>query len=128
MPPVTLLGFRLMDLTATPVVSVREACTVLLPRVAVIVTTVSLKTNPLVVISKFALVSPAGTVTLPGTIMKELLETICTTEPPDGASPLKVTVPVDVPPSGMLVGFNVSDDRVGPHPAPVLGVSSKTVP
>jgi len=126
-PPVTLLGLKLIDLTATPGVSVRVACTVLFPRAAVIVTAWSLLTNPLVVTAKVVLVAPAGTVTLPGTMMKVLLEDSCTTEPPDGASPLKVTVPVDVPPFGMVVGFNVTEERVGPHPA-VLSVSSKTVP
>jgi hypothetical protein len=128
LPPGTLVGFRLIEETFTPGVSVREACTVLLPRDAVMVTAVLLRTNPLVVTAKVALLAPAGTVTLPGTMMKELFELSPTTEPPDGAAPLKVTVPVDVPPFGMVVGFNVSDERVGPHPPPVLGVSSKMAP
>ena len=100
----------------------------LFPSVAVITTAVLLRTNPLVVIGKFALVAPAGTVTLLGTIMKELLETSPTAEPPEGATPLKVTLPVDLPPFAMLVGFNVSAETVIPLHVPVLGVSLYTVP
>lgn len=95
-PAVTLVGFRLIDLTAMPGVRVMLACCELFPRVAVIVTAVLLRTNGFVVIWKFALAEPAGTVTLPGTTMKELFEDNPTTEPPAGAAALKVTVPVEV--------------------------------
>lgn len=130
LPPVTLLGLKLIDEIGTPGVSVREACTVLFPRVAVITTVVLLRTNPLVVTGKVALVAPAGTVTLPGTIIKELLLLNPTAAPPGGAAPLKVTVPVDVPPFEIVVGFSVSDDSVIPPHAPpaVFGVSLYTVP
>lgn len=124
LPPVTLVGFSLREETAMPGVRVREACTVLFPSVAVITTAVLLRTNGLVVTGKVAVLAPAETVTLLGTIMKELLEDSPTTEPPDGAAPLKVTVPVDDPPFGMVVGFNVSDERVTPlHVPPEFGVS-----
>jgi hypothetical protein len=58
-------------------------------------------------------------------MMKELFETSPTTELPEGATPLKVTVPVDVPPFAMVVGFNVSDERISllHVPPPVFGVS-----
>jgi hypothetical protein len=44
-PPVTEDGFMLIEVTAMPVVTVTVPCTVLLPRVAVAVTTVLLRTN-----------------------------------------------------------------------------------
>jgi hypothetical protein len=37
-------------------------------------------------------------------------------------------VPVVEPPFGMLEGLKVSDERPGPHPDPVFGVSSNSVP
>ena len=63
---------------------------------------------------KFALLLPAGTVTLEGTLAAPLLLESITCAPPAGAGPLNVTVPVDdcVPPV-TLVGFNVSEETVG---------------
>jgi len=64
---------------------------------------------------KVALVAPAGTVTLEGTVAAPvLLLESRTWAPPAGAGPLSVTVPVDdcVPPV-TLVGFNVSEETVG---------------
>ena len=53
-----------------------------------------------VVIANVALVAPAVTVTLAGTCAADVLLLVrVTTAPPDGAGPVKVTVPVDeVPP------------------------------
>jgi hypothetical protein len=96
LPPVTLLGFKLIEETAIPGVMVMLACTVLFPRVAVMVTAVLLRTNPLLVLTvKVALVAPAGTVTLDGTLANVLLLLNPTVLPPEGAAALKVTVPVD---------------------------------
>lgn len=124
-PAVTVLGFTLIEVTAMPVVTVTVPCAVLFPSVAVTVTTVLLRTNPFFAVPwKVALVAPAGTVTLPGTAKKEGLSSLKpTTEPPDGAGPLRVTVPVFVPPFGMLEGLKETDETVGPHPPPVFGVS-----
>ena len=63
---------------------------------------------------KVALLLPAGTVTLEGTLAAALLLESITCAPPAGAGPLNVTVPVDdcVPPV-TLVGFNVSEETVG---------------
>jgi len=61
-----------------------------------------------------ALVAPAGTVTLEGTLAAPLLLESRTCAPPAGAGPLSVTVPVEdcVPPI-TLVGSRVSEDTVG---------------
>ena len=63
---------------------------------------------------KVALVAPAGTVTLEGTLAAPLLLESRTCAPPAGAGPLSVTVPVEdcVPPI-TLVGFSVSEETVG---------------
>ena len=124
-PAVTVFGFRLIEVTLIPGVTVAVPCAVLFPSVAVVVTTVLLRTNRLCAVpGKVALVEPAGTVTLLGTFRTPGLSSLSpTTEPPDGAGPLKVTVPVVVPPLGMLEGLKVTDERLGPHPDPVFGVS-----
>ena len=61
---------------------------------------------------KVALVAPAGTVTLEGTLATAvlLLESV-TCAPPVGAGPLSVTVPVEEFPPVTLVGFSESEER-----------------
>lgn len=61
-----------------------------------------------------AVVAPAATVTLEGTLAAVvlLLENVTCT-PPVGAGPLSVTVPVEEFPPVTLIGFSVSDERVG---------------
>jgi len=68
----------------------------------------------LVFTGKVALVAPAGTATLEGTLAAALLLESATCAPPAGASPLSVTVPVeDCTPPITLVGFSVSEEREG---------------
>jgi hypothetical protein len=83
------------------------------PLVAVIVTDVE-DVTVLVVIVNVAVVAPAATVTLAGTVATEvrLLESV-TAIPPAGAGPFRVTVPVDGLPPCTLVGLRVKDDIVG---------------
>ena len=125
LPPVTVLGFTLIEVTAIPVVTVTAPCAVLFPSVAVVVTTVLLRTNSFFAVPwKVAVVAPAATVTLLGILRIPGLSSLKpTTEPPDGAAPLKVTVPVVVAPFGMLEGLNVTEETVGPQEPPELGVS-----
>lgn len=79
----------------------------------------------LVVTVNVALVAPAATVTLagvPATVV--LLLERATVAPPVGAAALSVTVPVeDCTPPTTLVGFSVSDERVGAGGAAVVTVS-----
>src|SRR5437773_11481465 len=64
----------------------------------------------LVLIVKFALLLPAGTVTLEGTLAAPLLLESATCAPPAGAGPLNVTVPVeDCAPPILLVGCGGSE-------------------
>ena len=73
---------------------------------------------------KVALVLPAGTVTLEGTLAAPLLLESVTCAPPAGAAPLSVTVPVeDCTPPTTLVGFNVSEETVGGD----AGVTGNTI-
>jgi hypothetical protein len=63
--------------------------------------------------STCALVAPAGTVMLLGTVAIPgwLLDSV-TIPPPGGAAALSITVPVDVPPPFTLIGWRVSDANV----------------
>src|SRR6267142_2550330 len=67
----------------------------------------------LVLTVNVALVAPAATVTLEGTlaVVVLLLERV-TWPPPVGAGPLSVTVPVEEFPPVTLVGFSESEERV----------------
>ena len=68
----------------------------------------------LVLTVNVALVAPAATVTLEGTVTAAvLLLESATCAPPVGAAPLNVTVPVEELPPVTLVGFNPSEARVG---------------
>jgi len=64
---------------------------------------------------KAALVAPAGTVTLAGTVATAvlLLESV-TAAPPDGAADVRVTVPVDEAPPVTLAGLRLSAETDGP--------------
>src|SRR2546425_13319811 len=68
----------------------------------------------LVLTVKVAVVPPAGTVTLAGTVAAPvLLLDSETTAPPLGAAALSVTVPVEALPPVTVDGLRVSEERVG---------------
>ena len=78
---------------------------------------------------KAALVAPAGTVTLEGTLAGPLLLASVTCAPPAGAGPLSVTVPVeDCAPPITLVGFSVSEERVGSGDGVTVSVADLLTP
>ena len=95
----------------------RQASCRAVPRVAVIVGEVLVATG-LVATANVAVVAFAATVTLAGTVAAEvlLLDSV-TTAPPDGAGPLRVTVPVEEVPPITEVGLTVT----------VLAVAAVTV-
>src|SRR5207302_10157274 len=76
------------------------------------VTAVWLETA-VVATGNLALLAPAGTVTLAGTVATDvlLLDSV-TTAPPLGTAPLSVTRPVDGTPPLTLVGVSVSEEKV----------------
>ncbi|SRR5216684_1454014 len=66
----------------------------------------------LMVTTNVALVAPAATVTLESTVAAVVLLLESTTcAPPEGAGPLKVTVPVEEFPPVTLAGFIESEER-----------------
>ena len=77
-----------------------------------------------VVTVKLALVAPASTVTLAGTVAAVELSESDTTTPPVGATALKVTVPVEELPPTTLVGLRDSAEIVDVVVVP--GVISKS--
>lgn len=68
----------------------------------------------MLVTTKVALVAPAPTVTVAGTVARDvlLLERL-TTPPPAGALPVRVTVPVEGVPPTTVVGFSVTELSCG---------------
>ncbi len=83
----------------------------------------------LVFTGNVALVAPAGTVTLEGTLAAPLLLESATCAPPAGAGALSVTVPVeDCTPPITLVGLSVSEERVGSGGGVTVSVADLLTP
>src|SRR6267378_4150887 len=116
-PPTTLVGFSVSEervgAGGGAGATVIEAVRVTPPKATEMVTAVDAVTA-LVLTVNVALVAPAATVTLEGTLAAAvLLLESATCAPPAGAAPLNVTVPVEnCGPPIILVGFSVSDERV----------------
>jgi hypothetical protein len=106
-PPVTDVGFKATVLSTGAVIP-RDADWLTPPSVAEIVDAV-LAATAVVVTVNVAVVAPAATVTLAGTVADALLDASVTTKPPAGAAADNVTVPVLDAPPATVVGFNVTD-------------------
>jgi hypothetical protein len=114
-PPATDVGFNVIDVSVGAVI-VRLAVWELPDSVAVIVADAFAATAVVVTVN-VAVVCPAATVTLAGTVAAALLDASVTTRPPAGAAADSVTVPVLDAPPATDVGFNeteLSDGPVGP--------------
>jgi hypothetical protein len=73
---------------------------------------------------KVALEAPGGIVTLAGTVPTAVLLLVRGTRaPPLGAGALSVTLPVEGEPPLTLVGFSISELRVGPEEGRSVTVS-----
>src|SRR5436305_11989309 len=78
---------------------------------------------------KVALVAPAGTVTLAGTVLTAvLLLASVTTIPPLGAGPLRVTVPWDVFPPVTLAGLRLTPETATAAPGFTASVADRVTP
>jgi hypothetical protein len=93
----------------------RAANCVVPPKPAEIVIVVAPDTEPVVTV-KVALVAPAGTVTLGGTVAAVLLLPSETAAPPAAAGALRVTVPCELPPAVTDFGLRMRPLAVGPVP------------
>jgi len=107
LPPTMLCGLRLIPVNVGGfTVSMADAVVL---DAAVIATVVTDETPKLVTV-KFAVVAPDGTVTVEGTVATEALPVdSCTTTPAEPAAPLRVTVPIEVPPAITDAGDRLTD-------------------
>src|SRR5437879_1615187 len=114
-PPVTLLGLSEIEVSVgldEEGITVREAG----PRTPPFASTTlfgSEAVTALVFTENVALVDPAATVTLDGTVAEVLLLERFTVTPPLGAAPLRVTVPVEGDPPVTLLGLSVIAESTG---------------
>jgi len=116
-PPVTLEGFtETADSEAGAAGGVTESVAVRVTPSNVALTTADVDAlTALVEIVKLALLLPAGTVTLAGTVATPaLLLESDTSTPPDGAAAVSVTVPCDVLPPTTVAGFTVNEESAKP--------------
>jgi hypothetical protein len=115
-PPNTLVGLSVNEAIAGGGVTVRTAVADPPFRLAVIVV-VCVVVTPRLVMVKFAVVDPAGTATVAGTVAADVLllvsvTVLCATVPTAGA--FNVTVPIElVIPPRTLVGFGVTRATTG---------------
>ena len=109
-PPVTLVGLKLKDASdGGPIV--RVAVLEVDPRVAVMIAETEALTAVVLTLNEAEL-APADTVTVAGVVALVLPEERLTIAPPDGAGPLRVTVPVEELPPTSEVGFKVKPVNV----------------
>ena len=109
------MGFNDAEETVGPLAGkmVSEACCELLPSLAVITAVVLAETDVVVMVNE-ALVLPAATVTLAGTLAAALLLESDTTAPPVGALAVRVTDPVRLLPP-VTVETRFTEATLGTH-------------
>src|SRR5947209_5191624 len=111
LPPVTVVGFTPSEERRTARFTMRVDRRGTPQEEAVMVAEVDAATA-LVVTVNGALVAPAGTVTLAGTVAAAVLSLDSVTcAPPAGAGPSSVAVPVELLPPVTVVGFTPSEER-----------------
>ena len=127
-PPVTLVGLRLSDKRVIAGLMMRLADLVTPLYVAEIVTVLDAATG-FVEIVNAALVVPAGTVTLAGTVATVgLLLESATIAPLAGAAVFRVTVPIEAAPPVTLVGLRLNEERVAGFTVGVTVSTAELVP
>jgi hypothetical protein len=117
-PPGTLVGLRLKEERVAGVGVTRSQVPLVSPPLAPEIATYVEFVTGLVVTAKFALVAPAGTVTLAGTVATAglLLESAITAPPSGAGAGPRFTVPVDGVPPTTLAGSRLMKPRVnGPY-------------
>ena len=105
-PPATLVGDTLI-VDSFEAATSRVLVFVVEPNVAEMVT-VSFDACALVAILNVAVVLPAGTVTVAGSVTSEALELRAMMAPPEGATPVSVTVPTEGEPPMRELGASES--------------------
>jgi hypothetical protein len=107
LPPTRLVGFNAtLEITGAVIVSVAPFEPLYVPAIVA----VELLLTAIVVTGNVAVVAPVGTVTLGGTVAAALLLESVTTTPPFGATPARVTVPVEELPPTTLAGSSVTEE------------------
>ena len=129
--PTTLVGFTATDERLAAggagcgvIVRLAVRVTPSVPEITAVVFAVT----ALVLTANVALVAPAATVTLAGTVAAGWLLDRVIVAPPAGAAPLNVTVPVEAFPPTTLVGLSESVESVTGAGAPAGVIVSVAVP
>lgn len=100
-----------------PGISTVKVAFMVVPLSAPEIVTVASVFTVVVLMTNVAPVAPPGTVTLAGTLVDGLLLDNDTTDPPAGAAPPSVTVPVEEFPPIIVAGFSVTDTSGTPAAA-----------
>jgi hypothetical protein len=124
-PPVKLDVSKLRDET---VGGLSVSVAVCVPLKTPPMLTVVMAATAVLVTWNVVVVSPSATLALAGTVAATLSEESETTAPPAGATPSRITVPVDELPPAMLAGFTEIEVSVGALTvkAAVLVIPSRT--